>query len=84
MKQTKTSIVTEEYLDIKLAFLKGEMLTELKDFITENTSKLYTRIDPLLSELEDRRDDRALTTEQIARLDVRVAKLETQISPKSS
>ena len=49
---------------------------KLDDKLTKAMDKLYTRIDPLLSELENSRDDRTITTDQIANLDRRVATLE--------
>ena len=75
-KKTNSPVVTEEYLDVKLSFFKEEIIGEVKDIIRESNSSLYTRIDPLLSELENNRLDRELTTEQLRNLDKRVTKLE--------
>ena len=67
-KKTNSPVVTEEHLDVKLSFFKEEIISEVKDIITESNSRLYTRIDPLLSELENTRLDRELGTEQMQKL----------------
>ena len=83
-KKSADNLVTEEYLDVKLSLFKDEIINEVKDIVTESTSKLYTRIDPLLSELEDRRLDRELSTVQLQEIkgqadnhELRIKKLET-------
>jgi polyhydroxyalkanoate synthesis regulator phasin len=79
-KVAGSDVVTKDYLnetlDIRLSLFKDQIVDEVRDLISESNSKLYTRIDPLLTELEDRRLDRELTTEQISSLDKRVTALE--------
>ncbi len=75
-----SDVVTKDYLDqtlnrtldIRLGMQKNEIIRETREMITEAHSKLYERIDPLLSEIEDRRLDRELGTEQIRKLGVRI------------
>lgn len=55
---------------------RAEIRDEVKDTITNALDKLYIRIDPLIAEIEDNREDRALTTQQLSDLDKRVTKLE--------
>lgn len=71
--------ITDEFdtkLNFRLSMQKDEILREVKEIVTENNSAIFTRIDPLLSELEDRRLDRELGTEKLRELDGRVTKLE--------
>jgi BMFP domain-containing protein YqiC len=86
-KITNSPVVTEKYLDARFDEFKTDMQgefttfreeirTEVRETISAAMSKLYTRIDPLLVELEDRRLDREITTEQLRNLDKRVTKLE--------
>jgi polyhydroxyalkanoate synthesis regulator phasin len=81
-KKTNSPVVTEEYLDetlgIRFGLFEDKIMREVKDMFTQNFSRFYSRIDPLLSELEDRRLDRDFGTEQIANLEVRVTKLENK------
>ncbi len=58
-------VLTEEFdtkLTFRLGMQKDEILRETKDMITTAHSKLYERIDPLLSEVENARVDRELGT----------------------
>lgn len=75
-KKSVTNLVTEEYLDVKLALFRDEIIGEVKDMFTESNSKLYSRIDPILSEIENSRIDRELTTEKLEDHEKRIKKLE--------
>ena len=86
-KAEGSNLVTKDHLDERFNEFEGvingrfdefedRLKRELGETITNAMDKLYTRIDPLLSELEDRRLDRDITTEQIRNLDKRVTKLE--------
>ena len=66
----------EDRLDVKLAMQKDGITREVRDIITENNSAIFTRIDPILSEVENARIDRELGTEQLRKLEKRVEKLE--------
>lgn len=72
----KKLAVQEEYIDVKLSLQKDEILGAVKDMFTESNSKLYTRIDPLLAEIDDNRVDRAITTEKLENHEKRLKKLE--------
>lgn len=58
-KSSGSDVVTKEYLDqtlnrtldVRLGMQKDEMISELKDFITEGYSAIYIRIDPLLKKI---------------------------------
>ena len=87
-KKTNSPVVTEEYLDSRLDEFEGVINGRFDEFedrierkvdetISKSMDKLYTRIDPLLSELENNRLDRDLTTEQLRNLEKRVTKLES-------
>ena len=89
-KKTNSPVVTEDYLNSRLedfeGVIKGEFAIFRKDMreevdgtITSAMSKLYTRIDPLLVELEDRRLDREIGTEQVQKLKGQVGNHETRI-----
>lgn len=62
----------EEALDIKLALQKDEIITEVGEMITQAHSKLYTRIDPLLKEIVDNREDREIGTQKVRDLEIRL------------
>lgn len=48
-KSKGSDVVTKDHLDIRLDELKGEIIREVKEVITENNSAIFSRIDPLLS-----------------------------------
>ncbi len=69
-------LVTKEYLDFTLSTRFDDFEEKMRILFTENNSVIFTRIDPLLSELEDKRLDREITTQKLEELDARVTKLE--------
>ena len=79
-KKINSPVVTEEILTLQLGLLKTELkdeiISEVRDMFTESNSKFYTRIDPLLSELENARLDREVTTEKLENHEKRIKKLE--------
>lgn len=67
-KSAGSELVTNDYLDIRL----DELRDEVKDMITQTHSKLYTRIDPLLKEIVDNREDREIGTQKVRDLEIRL------------
>jgi hypothetical protein len=49
---------------------------QLKNLLSSFADKMYSRIDPILKEIEDHREDRALVSNAINSLDKRVERLE--------
>ena len=66
--------VDSQIADIKLEFVKFE--ERMENVISNSANKLYTRIDPLLKELEDKRLDRELSTQKSREIEMRIEKLE--------
>lgn len=73
-RNLETNLTAEMQVAVK------EAEERLKEFITQSNDKLYTRIDPLLSELEDSRLDRELSTEKSSELEKRIEKLEKAVN----
>jgi len=74
-KNSPSDLVTKQYfdeaLDIRFSFFKDEVIREMKEIITENNSMFFTRIDPILAEIETARQDREITTDQIQRINLK-------------
>lgn len=71
-KTTGSDLVTQDYLDVRLSVFKDE----IKEIITENNSVIFERIDPLLKEIVDNREDREITTDKLEDHEGRLQKLE--------
>lgn len=75
-KSNGSDLVTKDYLSYTLDVKFGEFEEKMKSFIVENNSAIFSRIDPLLSELENSRIDREYTTEKLEDHEARIKKLE--------
>lgn len=67
--------IFETKIDMKIDNLKRE----LSDLFVDQIDNLVTRIDPLLSELEDSRLDREISTEQMQNHEKRITKIEKKL-----
>lgn len=79
-KSAGSDLVTKDYLDetldIRFTLFKDDILREVKDMFAESISKLYSRIDPILAEIENHRIDREFTTEKLEDHEKRIKKIE--------
>ena len=79
-KSAGSDLVTKDYFDMTLnqRFDEFEDRLERKigESITDAMDKFYTRIDPILAEVENARIDRELTSEQLNDHEKRIKKLE--------
>ena len=75
-KSSDSEILTKENFEILLEGKLSESEDRMKNFITENNSAMYSRIDPLLKEIVDSREDRAITTDKLEDHERRIQKLE--------
>lgn len=78
----KIGILHSEFGDFKAEMrsefvgFKDEIRREIKETITSVMDKFYSRIDPLLREVEDAREDREITTAKLTNHERRIKKLE--------
>ena len=66
-------------VDVNMAGIKQELVSfeeRMERVITNSANKLYTRIDPLLTELENARLDHEFSTQKDSEFEVRIEKLE--------
>lgn len=89
-KNNSSSLVTKGYLDksinnllqgIRREFIfaiEGAML-KFEQKLTRHTSLILTTVDPLLKELETRREDREISAEQYREVTVKIDNHETRI-----
>lgn len=86
-KKAAQEILTQEYLDsrldrfedlinVKFMDFEQKMDRRMTEIITSTLDKLYRRIDPLLGEIEDNREDRIISTEKLEDHEKRLKKLE--------
>jgi len=94
-KNNSTELVTKDFFKKELhstidSLLEGirreitfsaEVLTEkLERKLTQHTSLILTTVDPLLKELETRREDREITAEQYRGVTIKIDNHEKRIS----
>ncbi len=76
MTNKKSQIVTKDYFDVqlnlKLSQQKDEIIEEFKKF----RSDFYDKIDPILKEVKDSRDERTLQADHISQQGDRIENLE--------
>lgn len=77
---TKTRKNLESTFAAEIAVAVQESNDNLDKKLTEFSDKMFTRIDPILAEVENARIDRELTTEKFQKLEKRVDKIEKIIN----